>query len=278
MGQPISSEPAGLPHAPQPLQNQPLNKKLLPIILGAIGILVLCAGMFWWLGQGAKKEYAAAAATYKKEILAVRNAMNTALEEQDIAVRSPQAPAVFDEYGKKMQDVVATAPRAPKVLFIPVVGVGQTKQQIDALTVAATNYANELRRVKKIVEYYTTVAELFKPIKDLGIVTATQPAAVKALPGLWQTFQTQFKALPPPSGLEDLKTDLTAQAETLHTEFKKLADGFDGRTFAENDTIMGGLNAQAQTFNKTYQQNIQSTSSEAIDKINIAYDKLDKLL
>ncbi|MGH7157530.1 MAG: hypothetical protein ACREGD_00415 [Candidatus Saccharimonadales bacterium] len=282
LGQPINPNP-GDPHfVPQPLGSPPQKprtaKKLWILLGGAIGILLVLGVAYWAMSKSATEAYGKDVAAYKQQIKDVRDGMNAALDEQDISIREPEAPPVFEEYGIKLQGVIAAAPQPPKVLLVIPAGDDATKNEAKALTTAATNYANELRRIYDLFEFYTTTAEDFKPIKDLGTFTVFNPQEIKAVPGLWATFMEKFKALPPPGGLEPFKADLVAQGEILQTKFTELADGYDSRTTGQNDDLITELSKLADAFNEAFQKNAATTTNEAIDKVNQYYDELDALI
>ncbi len=276
LGQPITSKPGDPQYVPQPLGNgkspkpKP-NKKMWLIVGGIVGFLLLFGLAYWFMGQSAAKSYKEDAITYKQQIKQVRDDLNTTLDEQNISARNAKAPPIFEEYGKKLQGVVASAPKNPKVFgFMPVSGVGDTKQQVDSLTQAATNYANQLRAIYTFFTYITTTADQFKPIKDT--------TDVKALDDLWATFLTEFKKLTPSPGMEATHEELVKQAETLLTELKTFVDGFDQRTFAENSAIASELTKSIAGFNETFQKAVQDTTEESLAKVNQYYDELDAQL
>lgn len=282
LGQPVNPNPGDQQFVPQPLGTEPtkpkMGKKLWVIIAGVVGLLLVLGVAYWFMAKDAASGYKEEAAAYKQAIKEVRDGMNTKLDEADISIYSAEAPPVFEEYGKKLQDVIANAPKQPKVyLFIPV-GDSATKKEVEALTAAATNYANELRRIFALFSYYTTMANDFKPIRDLGSFTVNNPAEIKAVPGLWATFMEKFKALRPPAGLESFKQDLIVQGDVMQTKFTELADGFDSRTKEQNDQLASELSDLADTFSETFQKSSSETSNDAIDKVNTNYDELDKLL
>lgn len=282
LGQPINANPEDTKYVPQPLDSGSKtpgsSKKMWIIIASVVGILLLLGAAYWFMSKNAVEAYKKDAATYKQELTEVRDAMNTELDEQNIGASSPKAPPIFEDYGKQMQETIKSAPKPSKVFgFLPVSG-GQTKQDVDKLTAAATNYANQLRYINELYIFYTTVAADFKPIKDLGTFTVRDADKIKALPGLWETFLNKFKALQIPSNLETLRADLIAQGEELYAEFKILADGFDGRTQEQNDQLVKDLKDQTVTFNDIFQQSARDVPADAIDKVNAYYDELDKLL
>jgi len=276
-GQPINPAPGDSQYVPQPLGNTPKpGKKLWLIIAGALGLLLILGGLYWVLAKNAKSDYDKAAVSYKQQIKEVRDGMNTKLDDGNISVYDPEAPPIFEEYGKKMQDIISAAPKSPTVLgFIP---AGKADPEVTALTSAAVNYASELRHINQLFEFYTGIANDFKPIKDLGRFTVLDTAEIKALPGLWETFLTKLNAVEPPIGLESLKADLILQGEALLTKFKELADGFDQRNVGQNDELVKGLEEPVQAFNKTFVRSSGENTKAAIDKVNQFYDDLDKLL
>lgn len=281
-GQPINSDPTQAPFVPQPLgPDSPkswMNKKVWLIVGGIVALLLLLGVGYWVLGSGAKQSYKEDAAAYEQAIKEVRDGMNTELDENDISIYEAAAPPVFEEYGIKMQEVIANAPKQPKVYgFIPA-GGSATKKEVDNLTTAATNYANELRRIYALFVYYSAMAEDFKPIRDLGTITVFSPDKIKAAPGLMATFMEEFKALTPPAELESFKADMVAQGEVMLTKFTELADGFDSRSVAQNDALITVLSDLADAFSETFQKSSSDTTNEAIDNVNTYYDELDKLL
>lgn len=275
LGQPINPSPSDPQFVPQPLGSEPskpkMGKKVWLIIAGVVGFVLVLGVAYWFMSQSAVKSYKEDAVTYKQQIKQVRDDLNTVLDEQSISARSPKAPPLFEEYGKKMQDVIGKAPKNPKVFgFIPVSGVGETKQQVNTLTKAATDYANQLRAIYAFFTYITTTADQFKPIKDT--------TDIKAVPQLWESFLTEFKTLTPSSGMEATHDELVRQAESILTELTTFVDGFDQRTTAENSAIAQDLTKTIATFNKTFQDAVQDTTEQSLDKVNQYYDDLDKIL
>lgn len=246
------------------------------IIAGVIGLVLLLGGLYWFLAKNAKADYAEAAVVYEQQIKQVRDDMNTKLDSEEISIYSPEAPPVFEEYGKKMHDVIANAPKPPRVLgMIP---AGGANPEVTALTTAATNYANELRHINESFEYYTAVANAFKPIRNLGMFTVLDAEIITGLPAMWETFLAEFKTLEPPAELEAFKAEMILQAETLQTKFKELADGFSQRSIDQNDALAAALDEPTDTFRDTFAQSSSDTSNEAIDKVNQYYDELDAQL
>jgi len=278
--QPINPNPSDPQFVPQPVGPEPtkpkMGKKLWILVAGVVGILLILGGLFWFLSKNAKADYSKAVVAYEQQIKEVRDSMNSKLDDNDISIYSVEAPPVFEEYGKKMQDIIASAPKPPKVfIFIP---AGSANPKVAELTAAANNYASELRHIYQQFTYYTTMANDFKPIKDLGTFTVFNPDEIKAVPGLWTTFMEKFKALEPLPGLEAFKADLISQGEVMQTKFTELADGFDGRTIGENDDLITVLSDLADAFNQTFVDSATELQNEAIDKVNTYYDELDKLL
>lgn len=281
LGQPVNPNPTDPQFVPQPLGSgapKPKMNKKLWWIVGGVAALLLVLGVGYWQGaKGTEAAYREDVAAYEQRIKEVRDGMNTVLDDQNILIRSPEAPPVFEEYGKKLQEVIASRPKQPKVLLVVPVG-GPTKNEADALTTAAANYAGELCRIYELFIFYDAMADAFKPIHDIGTFTVFNAAEIKSMPGLWTTFLEKFRALTPPAGLESFKDDMTAQAETLLAKFTELANGFDGRTIGQNDDLITGLSDLADTFSKTFQQNSTETSNQAIDNVNRYYDELDSQL
>lgn len=278
--QPSNPNPSDPKFVPQPVGSAPtkpnISKKLWLLIAGIAGLLLILGGLFWFLSKNAKDDYSKAVVVYEQQIKEVRDGMNSKLDDSDISIYSVEAPPVFEEFGKKMQDVTAKAPKSPKVfIFFP---AGSANPKVAELTAAASNYANELRLIYQQFTYYNTMANDFKPIKDLGTFTVFNPDEIKAVPGLWATFMEKFKALAAPAELESFKAGLIAKGEIMQTKFTELADGFDSRTIGENDELITVLSDLADTFNQTFVDSATKTQSDAIDKVNTYYDELDKLL
>lgn len=273
--QPINPNPSDPQFVPQPTGSgaakPKMGKKLWLIIAGVVGFLLVLGVAYWFMARSANEGYKKDAAAYKQSIKEVRDTMDNQLEKEGVSAYDRDAPPIFEEYGKKMQDVVTKAPKKPKVFgFIPVSGVGETEQQVNTLTQAATDYANQLRGIYTFFVYITTTADQFKPIKDT--------TDVKALPELWEAFLTEFKTLTPSPDMESTHEELTRQAETILTDLTAFVGGFDQRTTAENSAIAQDLTQTIATFNKTFQEAVQETTEQALDKVNQYYDELDKLL
>lgn len=280
--QPINPNPGDAQYVPQPLDSVPKppgqRKTLWMIVACVVGLLLILGVAYWFMSKSAVDNYKQAAVTYRQDLTEVRDAMNNVLDEQNISARDVEAPPVFEEYGKKLQDVVTGAPTSPKVLGIIPVSGGQTKTEIDALTTAANSYAGQLRHIYELYVFYTATADAFTPIKNLGTFTVLDVNEIKALPGLWETFITEYKALPVPAGQEALRDELVRQAQTLLAEFQTLNSGFDQRTVPENDAIVVSLKEPTQALNQTFQTAAADSVNEAIDQVNTYYDELDKLL
>lgn len=269
-------------YVPQPVgtggQKPPLNKRLFMIIGIAVGGVLLLAGAFWLLAKSAKNNYVQAAATYKQEITDVRDGLDKTLEDQGISGNSHQAIPFFEEYGKKLQEVIASEPKPPKVLGIMPVSAGQAKDDTEALTRAASAYANELRRNFELSTYYVTVAEKFKPIKNLGLILAVDEADITALPGLWQTFLADLRAMHVPADLEATHAQLIQKGEALHTGFKTVADTYKTSTIGQIDQALSNLTTPSKEFNDIFNKSASDMSKSSLRAIADAYSALKAIL
>lgn len=284
-GQPINPNSSDPQYTPQPMTGQTpagdgsAKKKLWVIIGGVVAALLLVFGLVWWLGQGAKDTYNKDAAAYKQDIKAARDAMNEALDSQNISGSDAKARPLFEEHGKKIEELVAKAPKAPKVLgFIPAPVSGATKNEVAALSKAASNYASALRADYAIYNYYTTVTSNFKVIKDLGVINVLKPDKIKQFAELWPKYEQNFKDIQPPASLKTLYDDLIAQNAVISQKTKEVSDNLASNPQDTTDQLLGGIRKLTDTMNKTFTDGILEASKSAFTSVNNTYDELDKLL
>jgi hypothetical protein len=277
LGQPISSDSTNPPVVPQPLQNEAGPKqpsKRLIVILGAVGVLVVLASVFWLLAQNAKKEYTQASVAYRVGVKMTRDAMNKELNSKDIRASSAEAKTVFESYGKKLQ--TTQAPQAPKVLgFIP---AGGEYPQTAALQKATEDYANALRTDFAIFTYYTDVTEDFKPIKDLGTITFLHRDKVMSLAEYWPTFNDSLQKVKPPQKMISMHADLLKQTADIETKIASLAKSFDTNSDTTNDKLLGELTPLTTKFTKTFNDAVLDEAGKTFDAVNDTYDRLDEQL
>ncbi len=279
LGQPINDKPGDPQYVPQPLDGSapaPKSRKTLWIIIaGVVGLLLLLGVVLWFMSKNAVKNYEADTVTYKQAILAERDALNAELDENDISASSPEAKPIFEEHGKKLQQIVANAPKAPAFMGV---ATDDLNGEIALLTGAATEYADALLNDATIYNYYVDVTEAFKPIKDLGTITAMTRDKIMSFGTLWPEFLATLKMISPPAELQTMHDDLVTQATVIDEKTKQVVAGFDTNSEMSNDTALSQLTPLTKTFNTTFVNGINTASKASYEAVNDAYDKLDKAL
>lgn len=281
-GQPINDKPGDAQYVPQPLDGPgpapKSNKTLWMIVAGAVGLLLVFGVAYWFMSRSAAESYKTDAATYEQAILAERDALNAELNDNDIGASSPEAKPLFEEHGKKLQEIAAKAPETPTVMGLPV-SVDQTqKEEVEQLTKATNDYANALLTDAAIYNYYIDVTEAFEPIKNLGTITVMNRDKIMSFGTMWPEFLATFKTITPPAELQAMHTDLIAQGTAIDEKTKPLVANFDANTETANDALLGELTPLTKEFNKTFVEGIKTASEASFEAINSTYDELDKLL
>lgn len=231
------------------------------------------------MSKSAQENYRKAAESYKQSIKTERDAMNTELDTKDIGPSDAEAQPIFEDHSKKMLEIVARAPKQPKVLgFIPVSVDSNTKNEISGLTTAATNYANALHDYYAIYVYYTEVAEAFKPFRDLGSFTALNESAIKEFAAKWPGYQVTFEGIKPPKELESMYQDLLAQNKVIGVKIAEISDNYATNGLGKTDQLMSELGVLTKQLNKTFTEGILGGSDKAFETVNSNYDALDALL
>ena len=282
LGQPINDKPGDAQYVPQPLGGSSSapksNKTLWMIIAGAVGLLLLFGVAYWFMSKNAAEDYKTDAAAYKQAILTERDALNAELDDNNIGASSPEAKSVFEEHGKKLQEIAANAPETPKVMGLPVAVDQAQKEEIEQLTKATNDYANALLSDVAIYNYYIAVTEAFEPIKNLGTITVMNRDKIMSFGTLWPEFLATFKTITPPAELQAMHTDLIAQGTAIDEKTKPLVANFDANTETANDLLLGELTPLTKEFNTTFVDGITTASKASYEAVNDTYDKLDEAL
>lgn len=285
LGQPVTPNPTDPQYVPQPLNsaspapNKPSRKSLWMVIAGMAVILALLVGLFFMQSSSAKSAYTKEVANFKQEIKTARDALNTELDEKNISGRSAQAKSLFEDHGKKIEAVAAKKPKAPKVLGVIPVSVDKaTKDEAEALHKAASDYAQALRHDFSVYNYYKQATDKFKPIKDLGTITAKHEPELRKLNELWPEYTSFMKTLQPPKGLESMHADVIAQAEAFGEKLKPIVDNYETTTIEETDKLVSALRPLTDKLNKTFIDGVDDAAVKSYDAINTTYDALDERL